>query len=101
LQQLQPPLFCFFNCRPALFAATSSDVVKDQVQNSYIVHNRKVTESSGQAQNTVLRLNLWMLTKEVLESKIGDLPYKMQTDELISRDSSKLQKVVGTAPDAK
>jgi WW domain-containing oxidoreductase len=88
-------------CRSALFAATSPDVVKDQVQNSYIIPDRKVTESSGQAQNTVLGLNLWKLTKEVLESRIGELPYKMQTDELISRDSSTLQKVVGTAPDAK
>lgn len=88
-------------CRPALFAATSPDVVKGEVQNAYIVPDRKVTEASSQAQNTVLGLNLWKLTKEVLESKIGDLPYKMQTDSLISRDSSTLQKVIGSAPDAK
>ncbi|KAF2027966.1 NAD(P)-binding protein [Setomelanomma holmii] len=72
-------------CRSALFAATSPDIVKDQVQNSYIVPDRKVTEVSNQAQNTVLGLNLWKLTKEVLETRLGELPYKMQTDDIISR----------------
>jgi WW domain-containing oxidoreductase len=27
-----------------------------------------------------LSRNLWRLTKEVLESKIGNLPYEMKTD---------------------
>ncbi|KAF2821452.1 NAD(P)-binding protein [Ophiobolus disseminans] len=67
-------------CRPALFAATSLDIVKDQVQNSYIVPDRKVTEVSSQAQDEALSLNLWKLTKQVVESKIGNLPYKMQAD---------------------
>jgi WW domain-containing oxidoreductase len=88
-------------CRSALFAATSPDIIKDEVQNAYIMPDREVTEASSQAQNTVLGLNLWKLTKEVLESKIGDLPYKMQTDPLISRESSTLQKVMGSAPDVK
>lgn len=64
-------------CRPALFAATSLDIVKDQVQNSYIVPDRKVTDPSSQAKDDTLSLNLWKLTKQVLESKIGDLPYTM------------------------
>jgi WW domain-containing oxidoreductase len=67
-------------CRPALFAAVSPDIVKDQVQNSYIVPDRKVTEVSSQAQDEALALKLWKLTKQVLESKIGDLPYTMQAE---------------------
>jgi WW domain-containing oxidoreductase len=65
-------------CRSALFAATSPDIVKDQVQNMYIIPDRKVTEPSSQAKDETLSLNLWKLTKQVLESKIGDLPYTMQ-----------------------
>ena len=67
-------------CRPALFAATSPDIVKDQVQNSYIVPDRKVTDASSQAHDEALSLNLWKLTKQVLESKIGNLPYTMQVE---------------------
>jgi len=64
-------------CRSALFAATSHDIATDQVQNSYIIPDRKVTEPSKQAQDPALCLNLWKLTKHVLESKIGNLPYDM------------------------
>ncbi|KAI8941953.1 hypothetical protein NX059_000065 [Plenodomus lindquistii] len=67
-------------CRPAVFAATSDDVVKEQIQNSYIVPDKKVTEPSNQAKDSALSLNLWKLTKEVLESKVGDLQYTMKTD---------------------
>jgi WW domain-containing oxidoreductase len=67
-------------CRSALFAATSTDIAKDQVQNSYIIPDRKVTEPSKQAQDPALSLNLWKLTKQVLESKIGNLPYSMQAE---------------------
>ncbi|CAO2651398.1 Nn.00g039680.m01.CDS01 [Neocucurbitaria sp. VM-36] len=66
-------------CRPALFAATSPDIVQEKIQNSYIVPDRKVQEPSDQAKEGTLALNLWKLTKEVLESKIGDLPYTMRT----------------------
>lgn len=65
-------------CRSALFAATSPDIAAEQVQNSYIVPDRKVTDASKQAQDEKLSLNLWKLTKEVLESKVGNLPYTMQ-----------------------
>jgi WW domain-containing oxidoreductase len=67
-------------CRSALFAATSPDIVTEQVQNSYIIPDRKVTEPSNQAKDEALSLNLWRLTKQVLESKIGDLPYTMQAE---------------------
>jgi WW domain-containing oxidoreductase len=68
-------------CRPALFAATSPDIATEQVQNSYIIPDRKVTEPSKQAQDPTLSLNLWKLTKQILESKIGHLPYTMQTEK--------------------
>ncbi|KAF1829192.1 NAD(P)-binding protein, partial [Decorospora gaudefroyi] len=67
-------------CRPALFAAASDDIVKEQIQNSYIVPDKKVTEPSKQARDETLSRNLWRLTKEVLEAKIGSLPYEMSTD---------------------
>jgi WW domain-containing oxidoreductase len=67
-------------CRSALFAATSSDIATEQVQNSYIIPDRKVTEPSKQALDKALSLNLWKLTKQVLESKLGDLPYIMQAE---------------------
>jgi WW domain-containing oxidoreductase len=64
-------------CRSALFAATSEDIVKEKVQGAYIVPDRKVTEPSNQAKDEKLALNLWKLTKEVLETKIGNLDYVM------------------------
>ncbi|EOA83159.1 hypothetical protein ACJQWK_00134 [Exserohilum turcicum] len=64
-------------CRPALFAATSPDIVKNQIQNSYIVPDKKPQEPSKQAQDENLQRNLWKLTKEVLESRLGELPYEM------------------------
>jgi len=67
-------------CRPAVFAATSNDIREKQIQNSYIVPDKKVTEPSNQSKDATLALNLWKLTKEVLESKIGNLPYEMKTN---------------------
>ena len=64
-------------CRPALFAATSEDVVKEKIQGQYIVPDRKVTDVSNQAKDEKLARNLWNLTKEVLETKIGKLEYTM------------------------
>jgi WW domain-containing oxidoreductase len=64
-------------CRPALFAATSEDIVKEKIQGAYIVPDRKVTDPSNQAKDEKLALNLWKLTKEVLETKIGNLDYAM------------------------
>jgi len=67
-------------CRPALFAAVSPDIVKDQIQNSYIIPDKKVQEPSKQARDEKLQRNLWRLTKEVLESRLGSLPYDMKTE---------------------
>ncbi|KAI4121229.1 MAG: hypothetical protein LQ338_006484 [Usnochroma carphineum] len=63
-------------CRPALFAATSDDVVKEKIQGQYIVPDRKVTEPSNQAKNVELGENLWRLSEQILQEKLGDLPYK-------------------------
>jgi WW domain-containing oxidoreductase len=72
-------------CRPILFAATHPDIVKDKIQNSYIVPDRKVTEPSNQAKDEILGINLWKLTKTVLEKNIGDLPYTMQDSNVHPR----------------
>lgn len=72
-------------CRPVLFAATHPDVVKQRIQNAYIVPDRKVAEPSAQARDEVLGINLWKLTKTVLEEKIGDLPYTMSDDNVHPR----------------
>jgi WW domain-containing oxidoreductase len=66
-------------CRPALFAAAATEITSEQIQNSYIIPDKKVTEPSKQARDETLSRNLWRLTKEVLESKVGDLPYEMKT----------------------
>jgi WW domain-containing oxidoreductase len=64
-------------CRPALFAATSDEIVTAKIQGAYIVPDRRVTDPSKQSKDTQLSLNLWKLTKEVLETKVGNLSYNM------------------------
>lgn len=64
-------------CRPALFTATSDDIVKEKIQGEYIVPDRKVTDVSKHAKDEKVALNLWRLTKEVLETKLGNLDYAM------------------------
>lgn len=83
-------------CRPALFAATSEDIVKEGVQGQYvsparsrfarisantnqIVPDRKVTDPSSQACDQQLGENLWQLTEKIIVSKLGNaVPYKLQ-----------------------
>lgn len=62
-------------CRPALFAATSEDIVKDKVQGAYIVPDRKVTSPSSQALDEKLGEQLWKLSLDLLTQKFGSLPY--------------------------
>ncbi|KAK5100670.1 hypothetical protein LTR70_001430 [Exophiala xenobiotica] len=64
-------------CRPALFAVASESVAKETIQAAYIVPDRKITEPSNQAKDEKLAQNLWKLTKEVLETKIGNVDYTM------------------------
>ncbi len=63
-------------CRPALWAATSEEVVKDDVTGQYIVPDKKVTEPSSQAQDEELAKQLWVLSEEILREKLGRLPYE-------------------------
>ncbi|KAG9941421.1 NAD(P)-binding protein, partial [Aureobasidium melanogenum] len=66
-------------CRPALFAATSNDIVKEHIQGQYIVPDRKVTDPSSEARDQQLGENLWQLTEKVIVSRLGNaVPYKLQ-----------------------
>jgi WW domain-containing oxidoreductase len=63
-------------CRPALWAATSPEVVEGNVTGQYIVLDKKVTEPSSQAQDEELAKQLWVLSEEILRDKLGRLPYE-------------------------
>ena len=63
-------------CRPALFAATSADVVEEGIQGGYVVPDRKVVEPSGKARDEALGERLWTLSEEILAEKLGGLPYR-------------------------
>ncbi|KAH7053244.1 hypothetical protein B0J12DRAFT_739354 [Macrophomina phaseolina] len=62
-------------CRPALFATTSEDIVKEGIQGQYIVPDRKVTDPSKEAKDEDLGDALWMLTEKILMEKVGPLSY--------------------------
>jgi len=63
-------------CRPALYAATSEEVVEQGIHGVYIVPDKKFTEPSSQALDDALAENLWKLNKKVLREKVGDLPFE-------------------------
>ncbi|KAI4242595.1 MAG: hypothetical protein L6R40_003976 [Gallowayella cf. fulva] len=63
-------------CKPALFAATSVDVVTEKIQGQYIIPERKVSDPSKMAKDVELGENLWRLSEQILQEKLGDLPYK-------------------------
>ncbi|KAF1353879.1 hypothetical protein BDV97DRAFT_328320 [Delphinella strobiligena] len=65
-------------CRPALFAATSEDIVKEKIQGAYIVPDKQVTSPSNESENTQLQENLWKLTEQILAQKLGSRPYQTQ-----------------------
>lgn len=62
-------------CRPALFAATATEVGTKPIDGEYIVPDCKVTDVSKEAKDEELGKKLWKLTETVLREKIGDLPY--------------------------
>jgi WW domain-containing oxidoreductase len=62
-------------CRPALFAATSDDVVKEQLDGCYIVSDRKVTDPSSNSKDEGLQERCLKLTETLLAEKLGELPY--------------------------
>jgi hypothetical protein len=63
-------------CRPALWAATSNEVVEGDVCGQYIVPDKKVVEPSAQAKDEELGERLWVPSEEVLKEKLGKLPYE-------------------------
>lgn len=65
-------------CRPALFAATSQDVVDQGIVGEYIIPDRKVSSPSSQAQDVQLGENLWKLSVQLLKEKLGHLPYDLE-----------------------
>ena len=62
-------------CRPALFAATSEEIVKEGIQGEYIVPDRKVTDVSKEGKDEELGERLWSLTEKILSDKLGPQPY--------------------------
>jgi len=62
-------------CKPALYAATSSEIVEKQIQGAYIIPDKKVTEPSTQALDDGLAKRLWDLSETVIREKLGELPY--------------------------
>ncbi|KAI9748396.1 MAG: hypothetical protein M1835_001801 [Candelina submexicana] len=69
-------------CRPALFAAASGDIIEDNVNGQYIVPDRKVTSPSSGAQNEALGEQLWKLSEQILQEKLGVQAYMSSTDVL-------------------
>lgn len=65
-------------CRPALFAATAEAIATEGIQGQYIIPDRKVTEPSSQAQDEQLGEQLWKLTVQILEQKLGSLSYSTE-----------------------
>ncbi|KAK4544081.1 hypothetical protein LTR36_004579 [Oleoguttula mirabilis] len=62
-------------CRPALFAATSPEVVSEKLDGAYIIPDRKVTEVASNAMDEALQERCLKLTETVLAEKLGELPY--------------------------
>ena len=62
-------------CRPALFAATSQDVIREKLDGEYIVPDRKVTDIAKNAHDEELQEQCLRLTDNVLAEKLGKLPY--------------------------
>ncbi|KAI9720229.1 MAG: hypothetical protein M1812_003047 [Candelaria pacifica] len=60
-------------CRPALFAAASDDIIEDKVNGQYIVPDRKITSPSSRAQDVELGEQLWKLSEQILQEKLGIL----------------------------
>ncbi|RPB08118.1 NAD(P)-binding protein [Morchella conica CCBAS932] len=55
---------------PALFAATSPDVPKENINGQYIVPPGKVTDPSSQAQDDEMGERLWSLSEQLLKEKL-------------------------------
>lgn len=62
-------------CRPALFAATSPEVIKEKLDGVYVVPDRKVTDVAKHAHEEQLQEQCLKLTETTLAEKLGKLPY--------------------------
>jgi WW domain-containing oxidoreductase len=62
-------------CRSALFAATSDEIVSENITGQYIVPDKQVTSPNGTAQDAELGEKLWALQEELLKERFGQLPY--------------------------
>ena len=58
-------------CRPALFAATASEVGSGPIDGEYIIPDCKVTDVSKEAQDQSLAESLWELVEWILAEKLG------------------------------
>ncbi|KAK0289133.1 hypothetical protein LTR35_000509 [Friedmanniomyces endolithicus] len=67
-------------CRPALFAATSGDVVKEGLDGVYVVPDRKVAGVSSQAEDERPQEQCLRLVEGLLGEKLRRLPYETVYD---------------------
>ncbi|KAI5777377.1 hypothetical protein EDC01DRAFT_678883 [Geopyxis carbonaria] len=58
-------------CLPALWAATSPDIVTNSVNGAYIIPPNKISEPSKQSQNDTLENNLWNVSLKLLKDRIS------------------------------
>ena len=64
-------------CRPALFAATATEISEEQIDGQYIVPDRKVTDVSKEAKDETLGESCWKLVETILKDKLGPLDYSL------------------------
>lgn len=58
-------------CRPALYAATSEEIVEKNIIGQYIVPDKKVTDPSARARDDTLGERLWALSEDMLKKRLG------------------------------
>jgi len=56
-------------CRPALFAATSSAIVEEDIWGKYIVPDRKITDPAKDTSDEELQESLWALSEKLVGEK--------------------------------
>ena len=59
-------------CRSALYAATSDEIVSEDINGEYIVPDKKVTTPSSKALDVELGEKLWTLSMRILKEKLGE-----------------------------
>lgn len=64
-------------CRPALYAATSDEILSEGITGQYIVPDKSVTSPSSKGQDDEMADRLWKLQETLLKEKFGQLPYQL------------------------